>query len=459
MNNESDENLAQLIKNGDTKAAEILYLRYRGKVASFVRNQILNLPYHGKDLEDFVGDIFGHLFKKINTYDRNKGNFSSWFWSLETNFLTSEFRKFQKNKYGHTVECPLKLLSLDAALSENEELFLKDVLEDRNLSPEEQIMVKEIVNSIYRIIDDIENESYHLAVVFRWLFQMSCKEISKLLGRPISTIKSDIARGVKIIQEKFEKIWGEDFDPEEITKIAKEGGFIISESDLDRIKDKKAKEALYLKVFERKSYSDIAKKLKISVKKTMNLIMQSIQILLKYKIKRAVAKQGFIKSSRGEAEKLSMYIDMLFQGLEVEKPVRAVAGKESRELTKLKKTAKMLYTLLGARYLNKEIVHSLGELIEKRISKIGLSYNDITKKLNIDEHRLMEIINGRIKPAGKEITQISKILKVPRKRVKNLSILTSPTEILDTRKTRTPINWKNFDKKMIEKIHQIMRKK
>ena len=459
----SDEDLVQLVQQGDMNAADELYGRYRGKVTTMLYGKIWHPGIDiTEDVKDITMQIFERVFEKIDLYSKNRGKFTTWFWTIALHEIDSVTRRRFQKKYGFTDEGPLKLQSLDAAISGCEDITLGQTIPEKGLSPYDQAVLMEIINTLYRLIENIKNDNQKIAITLRFICCFSVEEISEILGRKISTVKSDLKRAIDSVEKQFTDIWKGEYDPDEIRRFAREGGLMMGKKDLEKVSNLSARKALLMRVFEGKKYQEIAKKLNCSVKDVTNLVLKGISQLLEKKIERKIVAPLLAVGPgkmENEDEQLSRYIDNLFAGETLERRLRAEPKKESPHLRSLKKMSKMLYCLLGRRYQKKEVIRSLGALVSQRIEDLGINLDDLGKKLNYDEHQVMKLLNDRIEIDKTILKRLSKILNVPQNRLSSLAEISRPTMIYSGETRREPsVDWARFDQLMKQKIHRILKK-
>lgn len=74
--------------NGNPKAQETLFKKYKKSVRNFLRNKY-SLYY---DLDDDVSEIMIKVFMKLDTFDETKSKFRSWVFSIAKNHVIDKWR-------------------------------------------------------------------------------------------------------------------------------------------------------------------------------------------------------------------------------------------------------------------------------------------------------------------------------------------------------------------------------
>lgn len=167
----ADEELVQLYADGNTAAFDILLLRYKRKVFSYIMLSV-------KD-SDLANDIFQDTFIKAVTTIRNRkyaemGKFSAWIMRIAHNLIIDHYRRNvadnmvsgeQEDDMGHTVfdSLPVYDRSMEDVMVENQ------VLED----------VKQLVYML--------PESQRSVLLMRFYQDLSFKEIADKQGVSINT--------------------------------------------------------------------------------------------------------------------------------------------------------------------------------------------------------------------------------------------------------------------------------
>lgn len=154
-----------------------LYTKYYPKLIYFT-NRICN---NSQKAEDLSTDSFMIALDKIEKYDKEKSQFSTWLFTIAKN-LTLQDLKVEK-----------KSISLDIQF-DDEGTTMKDFIkqEDSNLVIfDVQDKKAEIMKKYMQTL----KEPYRTVIEMREIKRMSYKDISDQLGRNLSTIKSQIRNG------------------------------------------------------------------------------------------------------------------------------------------------------------------------------------------------------------------------------------------------------------------------
>jgi len=84
-----DEELMKLVQRKDSKAFEVIYDRYSGRMVNYFYKMLWQ---DEEKAQDFMHDLFTKLIEKPQHFDVRK-NFKTWFFSVAHNMCKNEYRK------------------------------------------------------------------------------------------------------------------------------------------------------------------------------------------------------------------------------------------------------------------------------------------------------------------------------------------------------------------------------
>lgn len=148
------------------------------KVMDIYKNKIFNylrLMLHNEQVaEELTQDTFVKVYFKAKTIRTD--NLKAWIYAIATNLARSEFRK-----------------------SKMKNLFsLSDVSEGHfsfRSSHEDQVMLEQLLATL--------PEKYRIPVIMKEIDRFSFDEISKMLNKPVGTIKTLVFRGKDQLRQNF----------------------------------------------------------------------------------------------------------------------------------------------------------------------------------------------------------------------------------------------------------------
>ena len=177
----------QLFKERTGKDFTFFYKKYYPKLIYFT-SQMCKDP---QKAEDISTDSFLIAFEKIEKYDKEKSQFSTWLFTIARNLMLQDMKTSKKT------------MSLDVEIDE-EGTTMKDFLQEE----ESDEFLHDIVTKKSEILKDhiIKlKEPYRSVIEMREIQKMAYKDIADKLGRNLSTIKSQIRNGRAILISESEK--------------------------------------------------------------------------------------------------------------------------------------------------------------------------------------------------------------------------------------------------------------
>lgn len=163
-----------------------LYKKYYPKLIYYT-SKMCNDP---QKAEDISTDSFMTAFEKIDKYDVEKAQFSTWLFTIAKN-LALQSIKNDKRSISLDVEYDDEGTTMKDFITEEEsDVVLHDVQDKKA-----EIMKKHI---------DMLKEPYKSVIEMREIKRMSYKDISDILGKNLSTIKSQIRNGRAILVKETE---------------------------------------------------------------------------------------------------------------------------------------------------------------------------------------------------------------------------------------------------------------
>jgi RNA polymerase sigma-70 factor, ECF subfamily len=172
------------------KAFDELYGRYQKQMGIYFAKQVKDAD----SAEDLKMMTFEKVYEKIDSYDSNFGVFSTWMYSIAKNILIDSKRK---DKF--------EVLSIDVLavkVSENHD-GMEFQIEGSGLSPEQEMVRDENIKLIHKAIASISNGKIRRIMTYRFIDELSFKEIAELEGVPedCSTLRVHSRRGQAILAE------------------------------------------------------------------------------------------------------------------------------------------------------------------------------------------------------------------------------------------------------------------
>lgn len=153
--------------NGHEKSLEILIIRHKQRIFSFILSKVSD--------REVAEDIFQDTFiKVINTLKRGayneEGKFLPWVMRISHNLIIDHFRRNKRlPKFNNT-----------------DDFDIFDVLSDEMLSVENQIIKNQILDDVQKLVAELPEDQKEV-LVMRMYKDMSFKEIAENTGVSINT--------------------------------------------------------------------------------------------------------------------------------------------------------------------------------------------------------------------------------------------------------------------------------
>jgi RNA polymerase sigma-70 factor (ECF subfamily) len=164
------------------------YTKFYPKLVYYVNNMCKDQ----QRAEDTTMDAFMQALEKIDKYDRSKSQFSTWLFTIAKNLTLQEIKLNKRS------------VSIDSEI-DSEGTTLKDFLyEDEYNNPTPVDLSDRKAEIIKKVMQDLK-EPYKSVIEMREIKKMQYKEISKVLNRNLSTVKSQIRNGRQILINSTKK--------------------------------------------------------------------------------------------------------------------------------------------------------------------------------------------------------------------------------------------------------------
>ena len=152
--------------------------------------RIYNICYRftgsSDDAEDLTQEVFIKIYRTLQSYDLEKGAFTTWVTTMTRNLLVDHFRRSKQDRMTD---------SMDAAPGGDEDaLTLGEQIADQKATPDEVMDTKDTQKMVQQALQKLSPELRE-AVILRDLQDMDYKEIAAALKVPEGTVKSRINRG------------------------------------------------------------------------------------------------------------------------------------------------------------------------------------------------------------------------------------------------------------------------
>ena len=180
---DGDDKLVKRAKKGDSRAFDLLVLKYQGRVVQLVSRYLNNAA----EVEDVTQEAFIKAYRALPNF-RGDSAFYTWLYRIAANAAKNHLVALGRRP------------SSDMALDDSEVFDVPGLLKDHE-SPDEVIMGQQLEMLISRTIEELPVE-LRAALTLREFEGLSYEEIADVLECPIGTVRSRIFRAREAIDVK-----------------------------------------------------------------------------------------------------------------------------------------------------------------------------------------------------------------------------------------------------------------
>ncbi|MFA6392922.1 MAG: sigma-70 family RNA polymerase sigma factor [Candidatus Paceibacterota bacterium] len=180
---DEDQILIQRYLDGDENSLKMLIDKYTSSVYNFTSRFVKDT-----EREDIVQEVFIKVWKKLDSFDKEKSQFKTWLFIIARNTMTDYLRK--------------RKIILFSSLDNEEESFAENI-EDEIILPDQALQKLQDKELLDKILSELRDE-YKTVLMLHYQEDMSFKEIGEVLGKPMNTVKSYHQRALKILHQKLQ---------------------------------------------------------------------------------------------------------------------------------------------------------------------------------------------------------------------------------------------------------------
>ena len=186
---DGDQQLVQRAQKGDTRAFDLLVLKYQGRVANLVSRYVGNAA----EVEDVTQEAFIKAYRALPKF-RGDSAFYTWLYRIAANAAKNHLVALGRRP------------SSDQVIDEAEQFDLPGKLKDHQ-SPDAVLMGMELEQAVNSAIDSLPDE-LKAALTLREFEGLSYEEIAEILSCPIGTVRSRIFRAREAVDQRVEEQLG-----------------------------------------------------------------------------------------------------------------------------------------------------------------------------------------------------------------------------------------------------------
>jgi RNA polymerase sigma-70 factor (ECF subfamily) len=189
-----DQDLITRAQQGDTRAFDLLILKYGDKLYGLV----YNMTSHKEDTHDLLQEIFARAYQSLGKF-RGSSTFYTWIYQISVN-LTLNFLKKRKRRSS------LSLHDLESSAQQDPALI--DTTHEAN--PERQTNLNELQIKLNGALGKL-SDAHRIVVTMFDIQGMSHAEIAKVLETSEGTIRSRLHYAHIHLQSALQDSWEERF--------------------------------------------------------------------------------------------------------------------------------------------------------------------------------------------------------------------------------------------------------
>jgi RNA polymerase sigma factor (sigma-70 family) len=182
----TDEQLVDLIRQGDDEAYRFLIERHK----HYIYTLVYRMVDHRETAEDLTQEVFIKLFRSLSLF-RGEAKFTTWLYRLTANLVT-DYRRSQKRKPHEAI--------LDK---------VKGWFGNRQEEPEAVALQREEQHTVQRLLAQLPDK-YRLVLYLYHYKQLSYQEIADVTQLPIKSIETRLYRGKALLKQKWQEVRNRD---------------------------------------------------------------------------------------------------------------------------------------------------------------------------------------------------------------------------------------------------------
>ncbi len=187
-NKPSDKSLVERVQQGDSKAFDLLVLKYQHKIVQLVRRYV----HDQAEALDVAQEAFLKAYRALPGF-RGDSAFYTWLYRIAINTA--------KN---HLVAAKRRPVDYDLDLQDPEQYDMQARLREID-TPEGLLLTREIRQTVEKSIEQLP-EDLRTAIILRELEGMSYEEIAAAMECPVGTVRSRIFRAREAISKRLKPL-------------------------------------------------------------------------------------------------------------------------------------------------------------------------------------------------------------------------------------------------------------
>jgi RNA polymerase sigma-70 factor, ECF subfamily len=192
MNDEAihDADLVRRFNGGDESAFASIMSRHQSKIFAAA----MGLLHNHADAEEITQDTFVRAYRAFAKF-RGDSSVATWLHRIAVNLARNRYWYFFRRRRHAT-------LSLDAALGDDGESKISDLLSTAEPDPSQESSRNEFVTAVETCMEKLE-PTHKRILTMRTVLDQSYEEIAAILGINVGTVKSRIARARERLRSRL----------------------------------------------------------------------------------------------------------------------------------------------------------------------------------------------------------------------------------------------------------------
>ena len=188
-----DALLVERAQHGDTRAYELLVIKYQRRVERLVARMVRDADL----VPDITQETFIHAWRALGQF-RGEAQFYTWLYRIAVNTAKKMLLGLKRNRI-------LPESALQSADSTDDETFHREREPITDSTPETELAAREIAEAVQLALADLP-EDLRQAVTLREIEGLSYEEIARAMNCPIGTVRSRIFRAREAISARIKPL-------------------------------------------------------------------------------------------------------------------------------------------------------------------------------------------------------------------------------------------------------------
>jgi len=194
MTAEADALLVERVKRGDTRAFEMLVVKYQRRVERLIGRMVRDVDL----VPDIAQETFIRAYRALPQF-RGESAFYTWLYRIAVNTAKKALVELKRD--------PVMTEAARAKNDEGDETSRTDHELTTAETPEAVLASKQVAAAVNAAIESL-SEDLRQAIMLREIEGLSYEEIAEVMNCPIGTVRSRIFRAREAIAERLRPLLG-----------------------------------------------------------------------------------------------------------------------------------------------------------------------------------------------------------------------------------------------------------